>query len=145
MDLNLASMASITAARVLLADRPQGLFQGIRGLLESAFDKVFLVTDKASLIEGAARLQPTMIVVDLSHAEGDLPNMMRELRHHAFAAKVLLLSVHDEPTVIASAIASGADGLVLKRAIGNDLMPAIDALLSGNRYFPPSMAATDLA
>ena len=38
---------------------------------------------------------------------------MGELRLHAPAAKLLLLSVHDEPTVVASAMESGADGLVL--------------------------------
>jgi DNA-binding NarL/FixJ family response regulator len=50
----------------------------------------------------------------------------------------LLLSAHDEPTFVAAAIAAGADGLVIKRAIGRDLMPAIDALLTGQRYFDSS-------
>ncbi len=87
------------------------------------------------MIEGAARLQPTVIVMDLSYAAGDLSELIRELREHAPAAKLLLLSVHDEPTVVASAVAAGADGFVLKRAIANDLMPAIDAVLAGHRYF----------
>ena len=39
---------------------------------------------------------------------------------------------------LAAAVAAGADGLVLKRAIGRDLMPAIDALLAGQRYFDSS-------
>ena len=77
--------------------------------------------------------------MDLSYAAGDLSGLMRELRDHAPAAKLLLLSVHDEPTVVAAAIAAGADGLVLKRAIGRDLMPAIDALLAGQRYFDSSL------
>lgn len=107
-----------------------------RGLLETAFDQVFLVTDKSSLIKGAARLEPRVIVTDLSYAGGGgLPDLMRELRVKAPAAKLLLLSVHDEPTVVRAAVAAGADGLVLKRAIGRDLMPAIDALLAGQRYF----------
>jgi DNA-binding NarL/FixJ family response regulator len=123
------------AACVLIADPHNGLFERIRGLLETTFDKVFLVTDRSSLIEGAERLQPTMIVMDLSYAAGNLPELMRELRAQAPTAKLLLLSVHDEPTVITAANAAGADGLVLKRAIGRDLMPAIDALLAGHRYF----------
>jgi DNA-binding NarL/FixJ family response regulator len=127
---------SVFMATVLIVDRHHGLFQGIRGLLETTFSKVFLVTDKASLIEGAARLQPTVIVMDLFYAEGNLTDVVSELRHHAPAAKVLLLSVHDEPTVIASAMEAGADGLVVKRAIAMDLMPAIDAILVGKHYFP---------
>ncbi len=128
------------AACVLIADRHNGLFEGIRGLLETTFGKVFLVTDRSSLIAGAERLKPSMIVMDMSYAAGDLPDLMRELRDRAPEAKVLLLSVHDERTVVAAAIAAGADGLVLKRAIGQDLMPAIDALLAGQRYFDSSAA-----
>jgi DNA-binding NarL/FixJ family response regulator len=128
-------MLVVTSACVLIADRQNGLYERMRGLLATAFDRVFLVSDKSSLIEGAGRLQPTVIVIDLSYATGDLSGLMRELQSHAPAAKLLLLSVHDEPTVIAAAAAAGADGLVLKRAIGRDLMPAIDALLAGQRYF----------
>jgi DNA-binding NarL/FixJ family response regulator len=128
-------MLADPAACVLIADRHNGLFEGIRGLLETTFGKVFLVTDRSSLVEGAERLKPSMIVMDTSYAAGDLPDLMRELRDRAPKAKVLLLSVHDECTVVAAAIAAGADGLVLKRAISQDLMPAIDALLAGQRYF----------
>jgi DNA-binding NarL/FixJ family response regulator len=128
------------AACVLIADRHNGLFEGIRGLLETTFGKVFLVTDRSSLIEGAERLKPAVIVIDMSHAAGNLSALMQELRDRAPGAKVLLLSAHDERTVVAAAIAAGADGLVLKRAIAQDLMPAIDALLAGQRFFDLSAA-----
>jgi DNA-binding NarL/FixJ family response regulator len=125
-------------ACVLVADPRNGLFERIRGLLETTFDRIFLVTDKSSLFEGAARLQPTVIIMDLSYAAGNLSGLMSELRGQAPAAKHLLLSVHDEPSVVAAAIGAGADGMVLKRAIGSDLMPAIDALLAGRHYFNSS-------
>jgi DNA-binding NarL/FixJ family response regulator len=128
-------MLVVTSACVLIADRQNGLYGLMRGLLATVFDQVFLVSDKSSLIEGAGRLQPTVILIDLSYAAGDLSGLTHELRDHAPAAKLLLLSAHDEPTVVAAAIAAGADGMVLKRAIGRDLMPAIDALLAGERYF----------
>jgi DNA-binding NarL/FixJ family response regulator len=133
-------MSSVTTSCVLIADRHHVLFAGIRGLLETTFDKVFLVTDKASLIEGALRLQPTIIVMDLSYAAGNLPDLVRELRHQAPMSKLLLLSVHDEPAVITSAMTAGADGLVVKRALASDLIPAVDAVLAGQRYFFSSVA-----
>jgi len=64
-----------------------------------------------------------------SDDEANNARLLRELHDLAPAAKLLLLSMHDEPTVVAAAVAAGADGLVLKGAIGRDLMPAIDALL----------------
>jgi DNA-binding NarL/FixJ family response regulator len=134
-------MCAVATACVLIADPRNGLFERIRGLLETTFDQVFLVTDKSSLFEGAVRLQPDLIIMDLSYAAGNLSGLISELRGQAPAAKHLLLSVYDEPSVVAAAIGAGADGMVLKRALGSDLMPAIDALLAGHHYFNSS--ATD--
>lgn len=129
-------MSATSAATVLLADRHHGLYQGIRGLLETTFGKVFLVTDRASLMEGAMRLQPAVIVLDLSYAEGDLVGLIGELRRNTPATKLLLLSVHDESAIIESAKFAGADGLVMKHAIATDLMVAIDHVMLGGRLFP---------
>lgn len=119
---------------VLVADRNHRLSEGIRGLLETTFDKVFMVADQASLIEGAQRLAPTLVVVDVSLAQGDLAELLGSIHESAPAAKVLLLSVHDEGAVATSALEAGADGFVFKRAIASDLLPAVDALLAGGRY-----------
>lgn len=119
---------------VLLADRHHGLSEGIRSLLETTFSSVFMVADEASLIEGAERLQPALVVMDLSLGAGDMFGLVRKLRARAPSAKVLLLSVHDEPTIARSAAAAGADGVVLKRAIASELLHAVDTVLGGQRY-----------
>jgi DNA-binding NarL/FixJ family response regulator len=125
---------------VVIADQQSGLFDRIKGLLQTTFSKLFVVSDKSSLIDGAGRLQPTVIVMDLSFAAGSLTGLVRELRDHAPASKLLLVSVHDEPTVVTAAIAAGADGLILKRELADSLLPAVDALLAGQRYFHSSSA-----
>ena len=55
---------------VLLADRHHGLAEGVRGLLETAFESVFMVADGTSLLEGVDRLEPDVAIVDLSLARG---------------------------------------------------------------------------
>jgi DNA-binding NarL/FixJ family response regulator len=125
---------------VLLADRHHGLSEGIRGLLETTFSSVFLVADETSLIEGAGLLRPAVVVVDLSLGGGDVVGLMRELRARAPGAKVLLLSVHDEPSILRAAAAAGADAVVLKRAIATDLLLAVDEILAGRRFIPCSDA-----
>jgi DNA-binding NarL/FixJ family response regulator len=125
---------------VLLADRHHRLSEGVRGLLETAFSSVFLVADQASLMEGAQRLSPALVIVDLSLAKGDIAELLRAIREHTPDTRVLLLSVHEEPTVVDAALAAGADGLVIKRAIATDLLPAVDALLAGRRYISPAAA-----
>ena len=123
---------------VLLADRHHRLSEGVRGLLDTVFNKVFMVADQASLLEGAQRLSPALVVVDVSLADGDIADLLHSIRECAPMPRVLLLSVHDEPTVAAAAFAAGADGLVLKRAIATDLLPAVDALLAGRCYISPA-------
>lgn len=97
-----------------------------------------MVADQTSLMEGAERLAPALVVVDVSLAQGDIADLLHSIRDRAPAAKVLLLSAHDEPTVATAASTAGADGLVLRRAIATDLLPAVDAVLSGRRYFSPA-------
>lgn len=135
-------MSARTSNCVLLADRHHRLSEGVRGLLETAFSRVFMVADQASLMDGATRLSPALVVVDVSLAQGDIRRLLDSIVDRAPDAKVLLLSVHDEPAVANAAFAAGADGLVLKRAIATDLLPAVDALLAGRRYVSPAAGHT---
>jgi DNA-binding NarL/FixJ family response regulator len=125
---------------VLLADRHHGLRDGVRGLLEAEFETVFMVADEASLLEGANRLQPPVVVLDLSLSAGDLRGLLERVSARAPGSKILLLSVHDEATVAKSALSAGADGVVLKRSLATDLMPAVDALLAGGHFVSPGIA-----
>ena len=116
---------------VLLADRHHGLTEGVRGLLETAFGTVVMVADEASLIDGAGRLQPDVVVVDLSLAQVAGLDWLRTLRQRCPDLKVIVLSVHDEQSVRKAAMEAGADAFVLKRAIATDLLSAVDAVRGG--------------
>ena len=129
---------------VLLADRHHGLRDSVRGLLETEFETVFMVATEASLLDGADRLNPAVVVVDLSMSAGDLGGLLGRVRDRAPRAKVLLLSVHDERTVAEGALAAGADAVVLKRCLATDLMRAVDAVIAGQRYLSPGIAKFDI-
>jgi DNA-binding NarL/FixJ family response regulator len=126
---------------VLLAERHHDLHDGVRGLLETAFETVFMVANEASLLEGAGRLRPAVVVIDISLSGGDLAAFLERVCQRAPGSKVLLLSVYDETTVAEAAFEAGADAVVLKRHLGTDLMPAVDALLAGGRYVSPGISA----
>jgi two-component system secretion response regulator SsrB len=51
--------------------------------------------------------------------------------------KLIVVSVHDEPSASRLVLEAGANGFVLKRAIATDLLPAVDAVLAGQRYVSP--------
>jgi two-component system secretion response regulator SsrB len=124
-------MSDTAPSCVLLADRHHGLTEGVRGLLETAFGTVVMVADEKSLLEGAARLHPDVAVVDLSLARDQSLDWLRALRERSPGLKVVVLSVHDEPSIRRAAMQAGADAFVLKRAIATDLLPAVESVRSG--------------
>lgn len=121
---------------VLLADRHHDLAEGVRDLLGSAFTCVFTVGDATSLLEGAERLKPRVVIIDLQFAQGDLAAVLAEILQRSSESKIVVLTVHDEPSVACAALRAGAHGVVVKRSIATDLLSAIDEVLAGHRYLP---------
>jgi len=124
----------VAASCVLLADPHHALIEGVRGLLESAFDCVIMVGDEASLLEAAARLTPLVVVADIGMAEGDLKSFVARILARSSQSRMVLLSVHDEPSVALAAFRAGAHAVVLKRSIATDLLAAVDDVLDGRSY-----------
>ncbi len=125
---------------VLLADRHHGLRDSVRGLLETEFESVIMVANEASLLEGASRLRPAIVVVDLSLSGGDMLALLARIGERSPDSKVLMLTVHDELTVSGAALDAGAQGVVLKSCLATDLMLAVDAVLAGKRYVSPEIS-----
>jgi DNA-binding NarL/FixJ family response regulator len=116
---------------VLLADRHHGLSEGIRRLLESEFEAVVMVADETSLLESAARLQPNLVVADLALTQGESFGWLRRLLARRPESRVIVLSSHDELTIMEAAFEAGAAGFVRKREIATKLLSTIDAVLAG--------------
>jgi DNA-binding NarL/FixJ family response regulator len=133
-------MKSDAVKCVLLADRHHGLTEGMRGLLETSFEAVVMVADEASLLETAERLRPTVVVADLALAPGENFGWLRRLLVRCPKSRVIVLSTHDEVSVVESALEAGAVGFVFKREIASQLFDAVEAVIAGRRYVPPSAA-----
>jgi DNA-binding NarL/FixJ family response regulator len=123
---------------VLVGQPHQRLSDGLRGWLQASFGEVFMVADQPSLIEGAHRLQPALVIVDMALAEGRLASLLADLRLNAPSARTLLLSEYDDAGVDAAALAAGAAGVVHKSSLAAELPAAVDAVLAGRRFPPPA-------
>jgi ActR/RegA family two-component response regulator len=124
---------------VLLANAHHGLSEGVRGLLSTALKAVVMVADEVSLFESARRLQSELAVVDLALARGNALDLVRRLRSDFPTMRVIVVGVHDGPSVSRLVLAAGADGYVVKRAIATDLLLATDAVLDGKQYVSPDV------
>ena len=137
-------MAQPSTNCVLLADRHHRMIESVRDMLETEFAALFIVADERSLIEGAARLRPAVVIVDTSLVPGRLPELIDQLRSCSPNTKTLLLSVHDQASVARFGLEAKADGVVLKNAIATDLLAAIDAVLANRRYVSPGFGQATL-
>ena len=127
------------AGRVLLADRHQNMLEGIRSLLETVFDVVVMVADENSLLDSLEKVNPDLVVVDLSLPITEEVNDARRIIKRSPDIKVIILSVHDEQTAVDDCLSGGAAGFVLKRTAANDLIPAVWEVLKGRTYVSPSV------
>jgi two-component system response regulator NreC len=127
--------------RVFLADDHAVLRSGLRLLLTS--QKEFEVVGEASsgveTLSLVEKLQPDLILLDLSMpALGGL-EALPVLRKIVPSARILILTMHDDPQYLRQALKNGANGYVLKKAADSELLSAIKAVLRGEIYVHPSM------
>ncbi|HEX9113894.1 MAG TPA: response regulator transcription factor [Nitrospirota bacterium] len=125
--------------KVLLADNHQNMLESVRNLLEGLFETVFMVADEASLMEAAEKLDPDLIVADLSLPVTRELNIVRRIKMAFPKIKLIILSIHDEQAAFGECIEAGASGIVLKRRAVDDLIPAVEAVLKGGTCVPPSI------
>jgi DNA-binding NarL/FixJ family response regulator len=124
--------------KVLLADNHQNMLEGVRTLLEDLFETVFMVADEASLMEAAEKLEPDLIVADLSLPVTKELNIVRRMKTEFPQIKLIILSIHDEQAAFGECIEAGARGIVLKRRAVDDLVPAVEMVLKGGIYVSQS-------
>ena len=128
------------AGSVLVGHAQRRLSEGLRDLLQATFDGVFMVADRPSLVEGASRLQPALIVFDLALAAGDVRALVGDLHRQSPVSRTLLLCGHDDPATDDAMLSAGADGVVHNASLATELPIAVDAVLAGRRYPQPSGA-----
>jgi DNA-binding NarL/FixJ family response regulator len=110
------------------------MLAAIRGLLVERFATTVMVADEASLLEAVRRMEPDLVVVDLSLPASGGVNVVRTLLTRYPGLRVIVLSVHDEQTILSQVLGAGAAGFVLKRTAAVDLTAAVDAVLRGETY-----------
>ena len=127
--------------RALLVDDHQIVRSGVRKVLE-ATGRIEVVGEAAGVAEALERaglLRPDVVVLDLTLRDGSGLDAIAELR--AAGARVVILSMQDEPAYARKAFELGAQGYVVKDAADEELADAIDAVLGDRIYVHPALAA----
>lgn len=131
-------------ARVLLADDHAVLRAGLRMLLDAQTGLVVVgeAGDGRAALQLAADLQPDIILLDLSMPGLDGLEAVPLLRKAAPAARVLVLTMHDDASYLRQALRLGAAGYVLKKAADGELIAAVRGVLRGEVYVHSALTHT---
>jgi len=137
--------------RVLIADDHALVRSGLRMLLESEGDfEVVAEAGTADEAVRAARLEkPDVVLLDVVMPGRSGLDALGEVLEAAPDAKVLVLSMQDDPRYVREAFAAGASGYLLKEAADGELVAALREVAAGAHYVHPAlgarMAAADAA
>jgi DNA-binding NarL/FixJ family response regulator len=126
--------------RVLLVDDHPMVRAGLRSMLSG--DEVDVVGEAGSgaeAVDQAVALSPELVLLDLELPDMDGVEALTRLKARAPRAAVLMVSMHDEPSMVRRAVEAGAAGYVLKGIGRRELLAAVRAVRNGGSILDPSL------
>jgi DNA-binding NarL/FixJ family response regulator len=125
--------------RVLLADDHEAVRERVRGLLGEDFEVVGAVGDGREAVIAALRLDPDVLVIDISMPVLNGLQATQQLRAANQGTKIIFLTIHEDQDFVAAALSAGASGYVAKTDVTTDLIPAIRDAVEGRIYVSKSI------
>ncbi len=131
--------------RIVLADDHEMLREEVKALLvgQDGMEVVGEAVDGESALEQARLLQPDVVVMDISMPGGGGISATRQIGAELPEVRVVALSIHCERIYVQAMLDAGASGYVVKNSIARDLVPAIQSIAAGKRYFRPEIDGLD--
>ncbi|MCM3902370.1 MAG: response regulator transcription factor, partial [Pyrinomonadaceae bacterium] len=136
--VNNTERSPMSRVRVLLADDHSAMLDRIVEWLSREYEVVGAVCDGQTLLEAAAATNPDVIVSDVSMPIVNGIEAAQQLRKRGSKAKIIFLSVHEDPDYISASLEAGAIGYVIKPRVTSDLCLAIKRAMKGRRFVSPA-------
>lgn len=131
--------------RLLIADDHVMFAQGLEGLLREEFDLLGRAGNGEELVEATLRLNPDIILVDISMPVLNGFDAVRRIRDQGSETRIIFLTMHDDAALLSEAFRCGASGYILKQAAGEELVSAIKAVAHGDDYISPLVTERPVA
>ena len=128
--------------RIVIAEDYTLVRQGLKSLLDSFPDLEVVgeAVDGKEAIDSVGRLQPDLVLMDLSMPRTDGITAIKEIKRYLPQTKILALTVHNTEGHVRMALESGADGYILKDASSIELEMAVRNILEGKSYLSPEIS-----
>ena len=125
---------------MLLADDHDDMLKMAASVLRETCNIVESVTDGTQAVESAVRLNPDVVVLDVTMPGLDGFQAARELKRRGSHAKVVFLSLHEGDEFVTTGFRSGGQAFVSKQRMPTDLPSAVEHVYAG-RVFLPSLSS----
>ena len=125
--------------RVFLADDNEAMRQRVAKLLGTECDIVGIATNGRETIEGTTKLQPDVLVLDITMHDLSGIEVARRLKEDGIGSPIVFLTVHDDPEFASEALEIGALGYVIKSRMASDLMVAVKEAHAGRSFVSASV------
>lgn len=128
--------------RVLIVDDHPIVRQGLRRMIEPEADLTVCGEAQTEREARAAirELTPDVVIVDISLAQGDGLELVRDIHAQLPELPMLVLSMHDETIYAGRLLAAGASGYIMKQAASDQLLVAVRRVLEGGTYVSEALA-----
>jgi DNA-binding NarL/FixJ family response regulator len=125
----------------LIADDHGVLRAGLRALLDAEPDLQVLgeAVDTQETLQMVSELCPNVVLLDMSMPGPGGIETTRQIRAALPETHVLVLTVHEDDSLLRASLEAGAAGYVTKRAVEAELINAIHAVQRGDLYVHPAM------
>src|SRR5210317_209707 len=120
--------------RIFLANDHCLILEPFRTLLEPKYDVIGTATDGREMLSKVTKLEPDVVVLDISMPNLNGFDAAAKLKKVLPQARIVFLTMNDEPDMVTEAFKLGAKGYLLKNSASSELFQAIDAVLRGDSY-----------
>lgn|SRR5512143_2896937 len=130
----------VKMVRILVAEDHAAMREKVVGTLEGEYSVVGAVGDGREMVDVESEIKPDAVVLDISMPTMNGIEAATALKQRASKAKIIFLTVHEEPEFLEAALAAGALGYVLKSRLASDLRLAVREAMAGRRFVSPCLA-----
>jgi len=125
--------------KVLLVDDHAMIREGLRSLLDKqpGMEVIADADDGRKAIELVREHLPDIIVMDITMRGLNGIEATRQITQEFPSVKVIALSIHSKRRYVTDMLSAGASGYVLKECLFDELVQAIQAVVTGGRYLSP--------
>jgi len=124
----------MTRNRVLVADDLAPVLRIVAALLRESFDVVDTVSDGRAALEATLKLEPDLVVMDISMPVLSGIEVTEKLKRQGNKAKVVFLTIQEDHDIVKMCRAAGGLGYVIKVLMDTDLIPAMNDALAGRIF-----------